>query len=434
MKVKTSELAAATGGQLIGNDVTFSGATSDGREVQNGQLFVPIRGSRNGHDYIAQAISAGAVAYLTDRRVVKGATAIKVSDTVKALGVLGSLVRSRLPNYVIGITGSCGKTSTKDLLTHILEDLGPVTANRSSFNNEIGTPLTIANAVADTEFTIVEMGARHPGNISYLAGIARPTVGVVTNVGFAHMGTFGDLDVVARTKGELIEALPGGGTAVLNYADERVLAMGKLTKARVLTFGIDNADVYASRVQLDRQLKPSFRLHTPDGSAPVHMNVRGRHQVINAVAGAAAAYAVGARMEHMVLGLEKAVLSPNRMELITIGGGAVILNDSYNANPTSMAAALSALHSYEASGRKIAVLGEMAELGKASRDQHELIAEQARVMGIELITVQAPEYGPKTHKDVKKAAKALGRLHPGDVVLVKGSRVAEMETLIPLLA
>lgn len=434
MRIRTSELAAAVDGQLIGPDVAFDGAAIDSRGVAPGQLFVPIVAARDGHAFVGAALGAGAVAYLaSDRHVVDehGGTAVLVEDTLAALQAGGRLARTRLPDPVIGITGSVGKTSVKDLLAAVLAQHRRTAASERSFNNELGVPLTLLGAPDGTEAVVVEMGARDVGHIADLCAIAAPTVGVVTRVAAVHTEVFGTIEDVARAKAELVRDLPASGVAVLNADDERVAAMAEVTAARVVTFG-ERGDVRAEDVALDGELRAAFRLRSPWGDVDVELGSRGRHQVDNALAAAAAALASGSSLDHVAAGLAEAALSPWRMELATAPSGALVLNDAYNANPTSVAAALESLVALPAE-RFTAVLGVMAELGPTSDDEHAAIGALAERLGVRLIAVDAPAYGGEQVGSVDEARAALGPLGPGDAVLVKGSRVAGLERLAELL-
>ncbi|MDP9019332.1 MAG: UDP-N-acetylmuramoyl-tripeptide--D-alanyl-D-alanine ligase [Actinomycetota bacterium] len=428
MRFRASEVAAAVGGRLVGPDVDVDGAAIDSRLVTTGQLFVPVVAGRDGHDFVAAALEAGAAAYLTARGP-EGGTAVVVDDTVAALAALGRAARARLPGRVVAITGSVGKTSVKDLLGAILRRRGPIAASARSFNNELGVPLTLAGAPVQAWAAVVEMGSRARGHLRLLCSIARPTVGVVTAVAPVHTETFGTVDDVARAKAELVEALPAHGTAVLNADDPRVRAMAKATVASVLTFGTtEDAAVSAGAVELDAQLRPSFRLWSPAGEADVRLGVSGRHQVGNALAAAAAALAAGAELDDVVEGLGEARLSEWRMALGRSPDGALILNDAYNANPTSTVAALRALAELDAE-RRMAVLGTMAELGETSEGEHRAVAALAAELGVRLLAVDEPAYGAELVDDVDAALEALGPLGQGDAVLVKGSRVAGLERL-----
>jgi UDP-N-acetylmuramoyl-tripeptide--D-alanyl-D-alanine ligase len=432
--LRTTEIAKATGGVLSGPDVTVSGATIDSRRVVGGQLFVPVVAARDGHDFVAVAVAAGAAAYLTSRGPVDGvdATAVEVGDTVVALGAVGRHARTRLPERVVGITGSVGKTSVKDLLAVALAARWRTSASVGSFNNELGVPLTLVNAVGDTEALVVEMGARGVGHITRLCALAAPTVGVVTRVAAVHTETFGALEEVALAKGELVEALPDSGYAVLNAGDPLVAAMASRTSAETVTFG-DGGDVRAESVTLDDELRPSFRLVSPWGSAPISLSVRGEHMVDNALAAASAALVCAVPVAGVADALGTAVLSRWRMDLVRLPSGALVVNDAYNANPTSMAAALRALTRLRAR-RRVAVLGLMAELGPSSDGQHRAVGMAARKLGVEVIGVGVPAYGGTTVASVDDVPAVLGLLGDGDAVLLKGSRVAGLERLMGLLA
>jgi UDP-N-acetylmuramoyl-tripeptide--D-alanyl-D-alanine ligase len=433
----TKEIARATGGRLVGPDAVVDGAEIDSRRVTGGELFVPVVAERDGHDFVPAALAAGAAAYLTSRPVAEavadgpaggeGAPAIQVDDTVVALGALGGAARDRLPDRVVGVTGSVGKTSVKDMLAAALAARFDTTASADSFNNELGVPLTLLGAHDGTEALVVEMGARGPGHVAALCAMARPTVGVVTRVAAVHTETFGSLDEVARAKGELVAALPASGVAVLNAADPRVAAMAGRSPARTVTFG-DGGDVLAERVVLDGELRPSFRLVTPWGDADVALAARGRHMVENALAAAAAALACEVPLAGVASALGTAAVSHWRMELRTLPSGARLLNDAYNANPTSMAAALRALVALDGR-RHVAVLGLMAELGPTSEAEHRAVGDMARDLGVEVVAVCVPAYGGTLVDDLDGAVAALGDLGPGDVLLLKGSRVAGLERL-----
>jgi UDP-N-acetylmuramoyl-tripeptide--D-alanyl-D-alanine ligase len=435
VELRAAEIADAVGGRLEGPDVVVEGATQDSREVRPGHLFVPVVAERDGHDFIPAALEAGAAAYLTSRPSV-GGTAVVVDDTVTALGRAGRLARDRLTGDVVGITGSVGKTSVKDLLAAAAGPSRTVAASARSFNNELGVPLTLLGAAGSADLVVVEMGARGPGHIAELCEVAAPTVGVITRVAAVHTETFGSLDGVARTKGELVEALPSSGAAVLNADDERVAAMAERTEARVIRYGVDadasTLQLTAAGVSVDDDLRPTFRLEGDWGTAEVRLSVRGAHMVPNALAAAAAALACGVPLDAVAEGLATAHLSDWRMDLVRLPSGARLLNDAYNANPTSVRAALEALAAVPAR-RRIAVLGVMAELGPASDAEHAAVTEVAASLGIEVLAVGCDAYGAPSVREVEDAAAALGDLGEGDAVLAKASRVAGLERLAVLL-
>ena len=418
-----------TGGKLVaGGGETVEGVSIDSRTIGPGQLFVAVEADRDGHEFVAAAGAAGAAAALVSRRVEAGIPQIVVANTTEALGELGRSARGRLSVPVIGITGSVGKTTTKDLLASILARVGTVSASAKSHNNELGVPLTLANTPDSAGAVVVEMGARGIGHIASLCRIAAPTVGIVTVVAGAHTEMFGSLDGIAQAKGELPASLEGAGTAVLNADDVRVAAMAARTAAQVLTFG-DGGTVRAERITVGEDLRPRFMLLAPAGSIEVVLGVRGRHNVTNALAAAAAAVALDVALVDIAAGLAVGELSPWRMELGRSPSGVVVLNDAYNANPTSMAAALRSLAELPAR-RRVAVVGVMAELGADEAVQHREITELARSLDIELIPVGTDLYGIPSVND---ARDALGSLREGDAVLVKGSRVAGLEQLAGVL-
>ncbi|MGZ8178057.1 UDP-N-acetylmuramoyl-tripeptide--D-alanyl-D-alanine ligase [Williamsia sp. SKLECPSW1] len=437
MHFTASEVASAVGGSLTGADVQIDGAGIDSRTIASGQLFVPIVAERDGHDFIPQALSAGASAYLTARPPVadSAVTAIEVDDTAPALAALGEAARARVTGPVVGVTGSVGKTSTKDMLAQVLSTALRTHANERSFNNELGLPLTLFGAPDDTEAVVVEMGARGIGHIAMLCDIAHPTVGVVTRVDGVHLEMFGSIGAIAQAKGELIASLPDDGLAVLNVDQDTVIAMAARTTADVIAYGLSSkADVHADDIRVDAELRPTFTLRSPWGSIEVAMAARGRHQVHNALAAASVAGGLGLSVEQIAEGLSGAAISGLRMELTRTDDGVAVLNDSYNANPTSMNAALDALAGLT-EGRRVAVVGVMAELGDTAAGEHRAITARARELGVEVVAVDAPDYGPGAQHvaDIDAALSALSGLSTGDAVLVKGSRVAALERVAAAL-
>jgi UDP-N-acetylmuramoyl-tripeptide--D-alanyl-D-alanine ligase len=435
MRFRSSEAAAATGGRLHGPDVWIDGASFDSRSLRPGSLFVPIVADRDGHDHIADALAAGAAASLTSRpagslHLPPGSTVIEVDDTAAALMALGAWGRSRRPDRVVGITGSVGKTSTKDLLAAVLASTLRTAASPRSFNNEQGLPVTILDSPDDTEVMVLEMGMRGLGEIARLCAVARPTIGVVTVVGAAHTERLGGLDGVAQAKGELVEALEPTGVAVLNADDARVRAMTARTEATVITYGTAvDADVRVGAVHLDDRARPRFTVHTPWGTADVELAVSGAHMALNAAAAIAAAGTLGVAVDVAATALARATVTEGRMQLLQAPGGALIVNDAYNANPTSVVAALDALAAMPAR-RRIAVLGLMAEIEDPSAGHRRVAAHAARV-GIEVVAAAVDLYGVPPVDD---PVRALGPLGPGDVVLVKGSLVAGLQAVAHRLA
>ncbi|MEV5575212.1 UDP-N-acetylmuramoyl-tripeptide--D-alanyl-D-alanine ligase [Spirillospora sp. NPDC052269] len=423
----------------------------DSREAGPGALFVALPGERaDGHDFAPAALAGGASAVLAARPV--DGPAVVVPDVQEALGLLASGVLAELPDAVVtGITGSAGKTSTKDLIAQLIERSGPTIAPVGSFNNEIGLPLTALRADEDTRHLVLEMGARGIGHIAYLCGIARPRIGVVLNVGSAHLGEFGSQAAVAQAKGELVEALPADGTAVLNADDPLVAAMASRTGATVVTFGRGaDALVRAEDETLDDAGRPRFTLVTPEGRAPVALRLAGAHMVPNALAAAAVARAAGMAVEDVADALSAAgPRSRWRMEVTERADGVTVINDAYNANPESTRAALDVLTHLARGRRAFAVLGEMAELGDTSVAEHVKIGQHVARSGVAGLVVVgdaaaavaegAAQVAAWTGElvqvdDVGAAVSALSeRLAPQDVVLVKGSRVTGLERVAEAL-
>ncbi|HZX57057.1 MAG TPA: UDP-N-acetylmuramoyl-tripeptide--D-alanyl-D-alanine ligase [Ilumatobacteraceae bacterium] len=428
MRFRASDVAAATGGRLFGPDVDIDGVDFDTRTLRPGQLFVPLAAERDGHDFIDAALTAGAAAYLTARPPRSG-TAIEVADTLRALMALGADRRRTFSGTVIGITGSVGKTSTKDMAWAALAASKRTSANARSFNNEQGLPTAILNTPSDVEVMVLEMGMRGFGEIAALCRIAAPSIGLVTRVAEAHSDLVDGIDGVARAKAELVRALPHDGTAILNGDDHRVRAMSGMTAADTLLFGESAyCDVHVRHVVLDALARPSFTVDTPWGSVDVRLAISGRHMAVNAAAALACVGAVGADLAAGAAALADVGLTAMRMQVERTASGAVILNDSYNANPTSMRAAIDALVDLAAT-RRVAVVGLMAEISNAEAE-HRAIAVYAADRGVELIAVGTDLYGVAPADDV---VVALGSLAGDDAVLVKGSRVAGLEKLAALL-
>lgn len=428
MRFRASDVAEATGGRLVGPDTDIDGAGFDSRTLRPGQLFVPLVAERDGHDFIGDAQAAGAAAYLTARPAA-GGTAIEVADTARALMDLATRRRTSFVGTVIGITGSVGKTSTKDLAWAALAASVRTAANERSFNNEQGLPTTILNCPDDAEVLVLEMGMRGFGEIERLCRVAIPRIGVVTRVAEAHSDLVSGIDGVARAKAELIAALPAGGIAILNADDHRVRAMRSDTSTIRLLFGeAGDADVRVRDVTLDELARPSFVVDTPWGSAEVRLAISGRHMAINAAAALACVGAVGGDLVAGAQALRFVGLTAMRMQVDRARSGAIILNDAYNANPTSMRAAIDALVDLPAK-RRVAIVGVMAEISDAVAE-HRAIVGYAADRGVELIAVGTDLYGLAPVAD---ALGLLGSLSGDDAVLVKGSRVAGLEQLAALL-
>lgn len=443
MRWTLPEIAEATGGSLTHQPnpagepgragPLIEGVSHDTRSLRPGEMFIAIRAERDGHDFVAHAAAGGAVAVMVEDGPEVELPAVVVEHTGEALLDLGRAARRRLPVPVVGITGSVGKTSTKDLAAAALSAELNTVASARSFNNELGVPLTLANAPESSQVAVLEMGARGPGHVALLCDVAQPVTGVVTAVAAAHTEMFGGLDGIALAKGELIESLPASGLAVLNGDDERVRGMAGRGPARVLLYSATSpaapgSEVVAEKVTLDPELRPRFVVRSPWGSAEVVLGARGVHQVGNALAALAVAANEGVDLAGAAAALRSAALSPMRMDLRRARSGAAVLDDSYNANPASMAAALRSLHSLPAR-RRIAVVGLMAELGERQREDHLAIADLAEELGIEVVAVGTADYGVEPAEDLDEVLRRIGPLGPDDAVLVKASRVAALERI-----
>lgn len=469
----TPEDAAAT---RITGTVEF-----DSRAVTAGGLFLALPGARSdGHDFAAAAVAAGAAAVLAARPVgvpaviappaegSEGASVLEHDTDGAGAAVLAALARLAAAIAaelvagglrIVGITGSSGKTSTKDLVAAVLTPLGNVVAPPGSFNNELGHPWTVLRADRSTDFLVLEMSARHPGNIAALAEIARPSIGVVLNVGTAHLGEFGSREAIAATKSELPQSVPSSGVVILNADDHAVAAMSAKTQARVVRVSREpGAELWAGDVTLDELARPRFTLHAGDAEVPVALAVHGDHQVSNALCAAAVALECGAGLEQVAAALAGAgPVSRHRMQVSTRADGVTVVNDAYNANPDSMRAGLKALAWMARSGgqerrRSWAVLGEMAELGEDSISEHDHIGRLAVRLDVSrLIVVGTGRAASAMHQgavmegswgaeatrvDDADAALALlsEELQPGDVVLVKASNSAGLGSLADALA
>ena len=450
------EIARAVDGTVYGTagpGLTVTGpVVIDSREVTAGVLFAAIVGARSdGHDFAPAAQAAGAVAVLGSRPV--DGPCVVADDVVVALTKLAGLVRGRLSPVVIGLTGSVGKTTTKDLLAQILEREAPTVATSRSFNNEIGLPLTILRADRQTRYLVLEMGAAKPGDITHLVRVGRPQIGMVLNVGPAHVLTMGGIDYVAKTKAEMVRDLPTaaeGGSALLNADDERVAAMARQTPATVTFYGTgQDAAVRARNVTVDAAARASFSLHTPTGQAPVRLHLPGEHQVANALAAACAANAVGVPADRIAAALSSAVSrSTGRFEIRERPDGVTVIDDAYNANPASTQAAIRTLATMAAGRRTVAVLGEMMDQAEGTIHHHEAIGALAGALGIDVLVAVGKGEGPDA---MVAAARGAGvsvcavpdgdaaidllreSVRPTDVVLVKASSMVGLSAVATAL-
>ena len=462
--ISLRDVADLTGGSLhpdtveVGEIIVDGPVVTDSREAGPGSLYVARVGEHaDGHAYAGAAQAAGAVAALTSR-VVGGLPCVVVDDVQVAFGRLARGVVDRSPGLrVVAVTGSSGKTSTKDLLAQVLATAGETVAPVASLNGEVGVPLTVCRVTPTTRFLVAEMGARGIGHLAYLTAIAPPDVSIVLNVGVAHVGEFGSRAAIAQAKGELVEALRPDGVAVLNADDPAVAAMAARTRGRVVTVGLDpSADVRALDVRLDPLGRAAFTVVTDGDTADVTLRVSGAHQVGNALAVAAAAVACGMELTDVATALsEAAPVSRWRMEITERPDAVTVVNDAYNANPGSMRAALEALRAIAGATtprrRSWAVLGEMLELGDESRADHEVVGRAAVELGVDRLVVVGAAAQPLA--DGAASAQAEGEraayptettvvadrdeaftmldreLAPGDVVLLKSSRDAGLRWL-----
>lgn len=440
IRMKAAQIAQIVSGRLNveAEREIWLAPVFDSRKATPGTFFLALVGqSADGHDFVADAINHGAEFALVSKQVA--APHIQVDDVLVALGQIAKYVRNQLPDLkVIGITGSQGKTTTKDLLQHILESVAPTVSPENSFNNELGAPLSLLRCDETTKFCIAELGARHIGDIRNLSSIVRPDIGVVLRVGTAHISEFGSVEGIAKAKSELVESLPTDGIAVLGLYDEYTPKMAERFAGRVITFGeVGSADVRATDVEI-REGCPHFDLVNGEGRVSVGMRLVGAHQVANALAAAAVATALGISNDQIATALSTAEnRSKWRMELHDLPG-ILIINDAYNANPESMEAALFSLRLFaqERGGAAWAFLGKMHELGEFSSQAHQKVGTLARDLAIDhLVTINAPEYGePQLNFSNWQEAVALSeQFAEGDVVLVKASRAEGLERLAQAL-
>ncbi|MBK3639475.1 UDP-N-acetylmuramoyl-tripeptide--D-alanyl-D-alanine ligase [Streptomyces sp. MBT33] len=425
-------------------------AAFDSREAVPGSLFLALQGEHaDGHTFAEAAVNKGATAALVTRSV--GVPAIVVDDVLDAFGRLGQYLLHTAFNRakVVAITGSAGKTSTKDFIAQVLP--GSVVATPQSFNNGIGLPLTITMATAATDFLVLEMGARHIGDIAELTRIAPPDISVITNVGTAHVGEFGGRENIAQAKGEIVEALREGGLAVLNADDPFVRAMDQRTAGRVVTYGLaEDAVVRATDIAIDEHGQASYTLTTPEGSARVHLQFLGDVQIPNSLAAAAVAREAGLDVTQIAARLSEALPQSRwRMETTTRADGVTIVNDAYNANPDSMRHSLNALASMTKGQdqRSVAVLGGMNELGDDARTAHEDIGRYAAGLGLDQIILVGGDEAGWMQEGVRKAGGTAVHLpdqetalellntilQPGDVALLKASRGNQLQQLADAL-
>jgi UDP-N-acetylmuramoyl-tripeptide--D-alanyl-D-alanine ligase len=442
--VELSTLAHLLQGQLIGQAGHYTSISLDSRSIKAGELFIAISGEHfDGHAFIEQAKNHGAVAALVEKVVPSDIPLICVADTRKALGKLAQIHREQFALPIIGLTGSCGKTTSKEMLRAILSERGSVLASSKSFNNDIGVPLTLLELTTQHQFAVIEMGANHLGEIAHLSQITKPDIALITNIAPAHLEGFGSIERVAEAKSEIFLGLAPDGVAIINGDDHfESTWKHRLTHHKIIHFGLNTrADFSAKNVHLDSQGRVQFILLTPSGEISIHLLLAGEHNLLNALAAAATASQVGASLNDIKTGLEKIQSVPGRAMVLESKSGATVIDDTYNANPRSVAAALQLLAHYP--GEHIFVMGDMAELGDNAAYYHQEIGRLAKKLSIEhlyacgqLTTLTIQAFGPsgKHYASQETLIKALKPLvQKGVSILIKGSRLAHMEKVVRAL-
>ncbi|VVO94347.1 UDP-N-acetylmuramoyl-tripeptide--D-alanyl-D-alanine ligase [Pseudomonas fluorescens] len=443
--LKLSELTDALNGRLLMADATFDGVSIDSRAIKPGQLFIALTGPRfDGHDYLNDVASLGAACALVEREVADCALPqLLVKDARQALGQLGAMNRAAFTHPVAAITGSSGKTTVKEMLASILRTRGSVLATRGNLNNDLGVPLTLLELAPEHTAAVIELGASRLGEIAYTVAMTKPHVAVLNNAGTAHVGEFGGPENIVEAKGEIIEGLAADGIAVLNL-DDKAFAIWKARAAgrQVLTFALSNvsADFFASDLDRDARGCPAFILHSPEGEERVQLNLLGTHNVANALAAAAAAHALGVSLSGIVAGLGAVQPVKGRTVAQLASNGMRVIDDTYNANPTSMCAAVDILAGF--SGRTVLVLGDIGELGEWAEQGHRDVGEYARGKVCALYAVgplmahAVNAFGEQawhfsTQAELIKALEA--EQDTNTTILIKGSRSAAMENIVAAL-
>jgi len=442
-----SEFASDCGGELRGEDRPFSAVSTDTRRIAAGQLFIALRGpSFDGNEFLEVAAKAGAAGALAERAGPVGFPVVQVQDSLAALQRAARQWRNRMAMPLIGVAGSNGKTSTKEMLASILTQRGPTLATRGNLNNHIGVPLTLLELEPRHRYAVIEMGANHPGDVAELAGIALPTIGVVTNAGAEHLEGFGSLEGAARAEGELFAALGRDGIAVLNADDEFAPLWREMTIARIVTFGLGAKADFTARDILtevgEQGFTTRFTLHSPAGIASITLHLAGKHNVVNALGAAAAAVTAGASLDDVAAGLAAMRPVAGRLQWRAARGGGWLIDDSYNANPSSMHAAIDVLESV--GGRRCLVMGDMGELGAHADEAHREAGRYARLHGVDRLfamgsltplAVRSFGEGASWHSNMDELIAAVGaELAADSRVLVKGSRLNRLERLVEALA
>jgi len=441
------EFARDCGGELLGEDRQFGSVSTDTRRIAAGQLFVALRGpSFDGNEFLDVAARSGAVGALAERTGPAGFPIVQVPDTLAALQRASRHWRTRFAMPVIGVAGCNGKTSTKEMLAAILAQRGPTLATRGNLNNHIGVPLTLLELDSQHRHAVIEMGANHPCDVAELAGIALPSIGLVTNAGAEHLEGFGSLEGAARAEGELFAALGREGVAVLNADDEFAALWREMTIARIVTFGLGaKADFTARDIVSEvggQGFVTRFTLHSPVGTTAITLHLAGKHNVVNALGAAAAAVAAGASLDHVAAGLAAMRPVAGRLQWRAARGGGWLIDDSYNANPSSMQAAIDVLESV--GGRRSMVMGDMGELGAHADEAHREAGRYARLHGVERLfalgsltplAVRSFGDGASWHASMDELITAVAaELTADSRVLVKGSRLNRLERLVEALA
>ncbi|MNF49577.1 UDP-N-acetylmuramoyl-tripeptide--D-alanyl-D-alanine ligase [compost metagenome] len=440
-----SQLTAPLQGRLVDDDATFTGVSIDSRAIAAGQLFVALAGPRfDGHDYLNEVQAKGAVAALVEREVPgSNLPQLVVADSRLALGQLGALNRAQFTRPVAAITGSSGKTTVKEMLASILRTHGPVLATRGNLNNDLGAPLTLLEIAPEHTAAVIELGASRVGEIAYTVGLTQPQVVVINNAGTAHVGEFGGPEKIVEAKGEILEGLGEGGIAILNLDDKAFpIWKARAEQHGVLSFALDNpiADFHAANLSLDARGCPAFDLHGPAGVGRVQLNLLGTHNVQNALAAAAAAHALGLALDGIVQGLNNVQPVKGRTVAQITRKGVRVIDDTYNANPTSMCAAIDILAGF--SGRTVLVLGDIGELGQWAQEGHEQVGAYAKGKVSALYAVgplmahAVAAFGENarhfaTQADLIAAVSAEQDTHT--TILIKGSRSAAMENVVAAL-
>ena len=446
MKRLLSEFARACGGELVGADRAYAGVSTDTRTLKPAELFVALRGPRfNANDFVAAAETAGAAGAVVDTRIDRPVPQILVRDTQEALTRSAAAWRGQFQIPVVGVAGSNGKTTVKEMVAAILERRGSTLATRGNLNNHIGVPLTLHRLEPTHRQAVIEIGANRAGEVAALLLLARPTVGLITNAGAEHLEGFGSLEGVARAEGEMVAGLDASATAVINADDEFAPLWRGMTRARVSTFGVARpADFSAREVHTTIQaggFVTRYTLVAPQGSMPIELALAGQHNVLNSLCAAAAACAAGATLDEVRAGLATMRPVPGRLQLKTAPSGAWIVDDSYNANPSSMKAGIAVLSTVEA--RRWLVMGDMGELGDYANESHEEIGRFARINRIDrlfatgklsALAVEAFGSGGEWFADTETLSRAVNAALTREVcVLVKGSRSARLERVVEAL-